>query len=71
MDLKRRTALMMAAASGNAELVALFLELGANSTLQDAGGQTALDLAQRQNQKEIVQLLQEHARRISRSTAEQ
>jgi ankyrin repeat protein len=43
--LKKKTALMLAAATGHVDLVALLLELGANPRLQDSGGQTALQTA--------------------------
>lgn len=40
-----RTALMLAASSGNEEMVALLLELGADPALRDGAGKTAADLA--------------------------
>jgi ankyrin repeat protein len=51
------TALMSAARSGHYEVVGLLVEAGADLTLQDSRGLTALDLARRFGYTKIVNFL--------------
>ena len=54
------TALMAAASTGNAEIVQALLRSGADSSIVNAKGETALDLARRGtggNQARVIQLL--------------
>lgn len=52
-----RTALMEAAAGGYLNIVQYLLDKGANPSLKDREGKTALDLAQEKNYTKIVTLL--------------
>ena len=51
------TALMFAAGEGQTEVVKVLLNSGADPTLKDADGDTALDFAQKRNQRAVVELL--------------
>jgi ankyrin repeat protein len=56
-----QTALMMASMFGQMEVVKLLLTNGANLTLQDQVGNTAVTLAQRQANPQVVALLTQAA----------
>jgi ankyrin repeat protein len=56
-DNYRRTALMTAARSGNAEIVKLLLEAGADVKAKDEGGRNALQIAIDESRDEIIQML--------------
>jgi ankyrin repeat protein len=49
---------MYAAARGYLDVVKLLLEKGADSSLKNNDDETALDLARKQNQQAVVQLLE-------------
>jgi ankyrin repeat protein len=51
------TPLMYAAKSGNAEMVEVFLNAGANATLKAPGGESAADLAVKSKSQETIKLL--------------
>jgi hypothetical protein len=51
------TPLMLAAVWGNAEVVRILLEAGADPLLRDAGGKTARDAAESKGKSEVVSLL--------------
>jgi ankyrin repeat protein len=51
------TALMMAAAEGNAEVVKVLLDRGAKKDMVDSDGDAAIDFARRSGHGEIVALL--------------
>lgn len=53
-----RTPLMIAAALGNAEIVRMLLDAGANASRRDADGQTALQLARQNHHAQVVALLE-------------
>ncbi|MCD0459592.1 ankyrin repeat domain-containing protein [Roseiconus lacunae] len=53
------TALMVAAAEGNLEVAKVLLRKGADPTMKDIDGDTALDFAQEKGKPELVQLLSE------------
>lgn len=53
------TPLMSAAYSGNIEIIKFLLKLGANKSLQDKSGHTALDFAIKKNHPDIVTMLKE------------
>lgn len=55
----RQTALMMAALFGRTDTVKTLLELGADPSLVDAGGATALSLAEAQGDGAMVSLLED------------
>jgi len=50
--------LMAAAYKGDVRVVKLFLEYGANPNLKDKQGKTALDMAIKKQQQEVIDLLQ-------------
>ena len=52
-----RTPLMLAAAKGEAEMVKILLEKGADANISDTSGKTALELAEETGHTEIVHLL--------------
>jgi ankyrin repeat protein len=54
------TPLAYAASLGRAEVVELLLDRGADAALKNIRGQTALELAEENNQKEITELLRRH-----------
>ena len=56
-----QSALMWASASGLAGMVEKLLELGAKPDLKDAGGKTALDLANSAGHTACVAVLEQHA----------
>ncbi len=56
-DFQRNTPLMLAAESGNQEITALLLAHGADPTAKNSAGQTALDIALRNNHPDISALL--------------
>jgi ankyrin repeat protein len=56
-----QSALMWASASGLAGMVEKLLELGAKPDLKDAGGKTALDLANSAGHMACVAVLEQHA----------
>ncbi len=51
------TPLMLAAVWGNAEVVRILLEAGADPLLRDAGGRTARDAAESKGKSAVVSLL--------------
>jgi ankyrin repeat protein len=53
-DVDGDTALMIAAAWGHADIVRLFLSIGANRNLRNAKGNTAMDLAQQNNRQSVI-----------------
>jgi ankyrin repeat protein len=53
-DDRGRTALMVAAEAGYAETVALLLRRGADRTLQDKSGKSAMDLAAQDSVREAL-----------------
>jgi ankyrin repeat protein len=55
---QRRSALMAAAAAGRTEAVRVLVEAGARTTLRDAAGSTAIDLAKSRGHAEVVELLE-------------
>jgi ankyrin repeat protein len=55
---RKESALMYAAARGYLDVVKLLLEKGADSSLKNNDDETALDLARKQNQQAVVQLLE-------------
>jgi len=55
------TPLHKAAASGYTDVVEVLLSHGANTTLKDIYGKTALDYAKEQNFEKIVALFEKHA----------
>jgi len=52
------TPLMQAASKGDVRLVKLFLDYGADPNLKDKQGRTALDIAKKKQQQEVIDLLQ-------------
>ena len=56
-----KSALMWASTSGLAGMVEKLLELGAKPDLKDAGGKTALDLANSAGHMACVAVLEQHA----------
>jgi ankyrin repeat protein len=48
---------MEAATVGNAEIVSLLLEFGADSAKKDSGGHTALQIAEKKSNRDVVSLL--------------
>jgi len=60
------TALMFAAAEGQAEVVRVLLLHGASWDKTDADGETALDFARSNGHSEVVQLLEKIARDLER-----
>ena len=54
------TPLMLAAASGDINLVMLLLKHGAIANTKNQRGQSALDIAKRKQRNDIVKLLQEY-----------
>jgi len=54
------TALMFAAGEGLAEVVQVLLEYGADRTLRDVDGDTALDFARKNGHTRVVRLLEEN-----------
>ncbi len=54
------TPLSYAASLGRAEVVDLLLTRGADATLKNTRGQTPLDLAEQNDQKEISELIRRH-----------
>lgn len=57
VDIKGQTPLMLAAQAGDAELVKIMLEAGANPDLQDIKGMTALHSATKSNSMDCVSFL--------------
>ena len=57
------TPLAYAASLGRAEVVDLLLARGADAVIKNTRGQTPLELAEENNQKEISELLRRHAAR--------
>uniref|UniRef100_A0ACD5VSH8 Uncharacterized protein n=1 Tax=Avena sativa TaxID=4498 RepID=A0ACD5VSH8_AVESA len=57
-DKDGRTALHVAAAAGEAEVVAELVEMGADAAAADARGRTPLDVAREKGYKEVVDILQ-------------
>ena len=55
--LQGRTALILAADRGDAAMVDMLLDLGADATLADANGLTARAIAERQGHRVVVDLL--------------
>lgn len=62
----KSTPLMLAAVSGNRDLVALLLERGANPQLTNKRGESALSFARRKNHEDIVRLLEQAPARPAR-----
>ncbi len=56
------TALMFAAAEGQAEIVDLLLTHGADRTLKDTDGDTALQFAIQRKQQAVIKMLQPKAK---------
>lgn len=56
-DIKNESFLHYAVRSGNAGAAKLLLELGADASLRNIGGETALDVAKAKNNQEIIALL--------------
>ncbi len=56
----RVTPLHIAAQFGNAEIVEMLLQYGADATLQDEHGDTPLDDAIANEQKNVIELLKNH-----------
>jgi ankyrin repeat protein len=52
---KRKTALFHAASNGRKEAVSVLLDLGADYTLRDRHGRTALEVARTKEIKELIQ----------------
>ena len=48
------------AGAGKAECVRLLLDAGADASLRDEGGRTALDLARRAKNTEVIEILSAH-----------
>ena len=57
-DRRQRTPLIVAAANGHPKICAMLLALGADPSLKDKYGRTALDEARRFNKPECAALLQ-------------
>ena len=51
------TALMMAAAEGNSEVVKVLLAEGADRTMKDIDGDGALEFAREKNHTDVIELL--------------
>ena len=51
---------MLAVASGDDDLVALFLKHGADAHAKNQRGRTAIDIAKQKQRDDIVKLLQEY-----------
>lgn len=58
MAWRKDTALNIAAAKGHVETVKLLLEKGADASIKNKDDETALDIARKRNQSDVVQLLQ-------------
>eukprot|EP00042_Codosiga_hollandica_P058496 m.882912 g.882912 ORF g.882912 m.882912 type:complete len:259 (+) comp59878_c1_seq1:6184-6960(+) len=59
------TALMVAAGSGHSECVRLLLQIGADTSIAERDGKTALDLAREEHKEEVVVVLEEHERYLA------
>lgn len=59
-DQRGRTPLMLAASRGHMELCRMLLECGADSSLRDNEGYTALEIAQHEGGRNVVHLIESH-----------
>ena len=62
-DLYDRTALIAACLGDNIDVVRILLDHGADATIVDNNGNTALSIAERKQYKEIIALLQNYLAR--------
>jgi len=62
-DAKGRTALMLAAEGGYALIVEFLLEQGADIDAEDEDGEMALDFAKHRKHRDVIQVLEDHARK--------
>jgi uncharacterized protein len=62
-DQYEATPLALASAAGHADLVKLFLSKGADPSLKDSEGKTALDVASAANHQQVVDLLKSHEKK--------
>ena len=58
MTTSKNTALHLAASRGSLQLCQALMEKGADATLKDRGGLTAIDVAQRNRYREVVVFIQ-------------
>ncbi|KAF5187328.1 Dexh-box atp-dependent rna helicase dexh6 [Thalictrum thalictroides] len=63
--------LMVCAGKGRVSDVCMLLSLGANCNLSDKGGKSAMEWAQQENQREIVEIIRQHLENVNSKSADE